>query len=368
MMTILPNIQPFNELFHRNCFYNSLYPIMNAFGLGTLPVLVNDIPVCEYDSKDPIESFSIEYMPRLSLPDVLQQHHVESHDQLQSSRLIEDIKHCIREQRPVIVWVDCYYAASRLDTYQKRHIPHAWLIYGYDELQKKVFILDHNYRDTLMYKPKEIPYEELEECYQGYINNYLKDCGNPASQGCDKYCGRGKQPGYQERCALPQVLNVPGVNGIIPTFSSYSLKPGDGDAVPLSDYREMDIRYYRSMEGTIRKSLDYYPDYLGHLKSILCSESALRENMEKLLKHCNESINAKRFDKYKFTELYGEQDALLPLIDQVIQSYDIVRNVIMKYSLTLRYPSEKQAEWIANLNQLELYELRYQQALLKRVS
>ncbi|WP_162160548.1 BtrH N-terminal domain-containing protein, partial [Paenibacillus gorillae] len=63
--------------------------------------------------------------------------------------ILGSINSALKKNRPVIVWVDCYYESIRKDTYLKEHRPHTLLIYGYDENEKNYTILEHDHSEKL---------------------------------------------------------------------------------------------------------------------------------------------------------------------------------------------------------------------------
>lgn len=85
--------------------------------------------------------------------------------------IITSLTNDISDAKAVILWVDCYYAPSRKDMYQKVHWPHTWVIYGYN-LEKKYFMtLDHTSKDSLNYKKINLSFEEVATAYNGFIDN-----------------------------------------------------------------------------------------------------------------------------------------------------------------------------------------------------
>lgn len=49
---ILENIEPFNDIWYKNCFYSSLFPIVLYFNKTITPYLFNELYFYSYDSDE----------------------------------------------------------------------------------------------------------------------------------------------------------------------------------------------------------------------------------------------------------------------------------------------------------------------------
>lgn len=79
---------------------------------------------------------------------------------------------------PTIIYVDCYYEKIRTDAYNVEHIPHALLVYGVD-LKKQYFnIIEHDYKDSLLYKERRISFEDIKNAYTGFIDKFMDSYNN----------------------------------------------------------------------------------------------------------------------------------------------------------------------------------------------
>jgi hypothetical protein len=85
---------------------------------------------------------------------------------------LQDIIHAVESGSPVILWVDCFYESIRTDTFNKKHLAHTWLAYGYDDCSTVCNLIEHKNRETLTYKKCEIPYKDVVKSYKGYLENF----------------------------------------------------------------------------------------------------------------------------------------------------------------------------------------------------
>lgn len=145
---ILPNIEPFNDLYYRNCFYNSLFPVIRHFGRSILPFMLNDLIVYGQPGSGS-RPYGIDYVSVLPLDELfhLQGLHVTMrHDH---ELILSETVEALRAGKPVIAWVDSYYEPIRKDTYGKRHVDHTLLVFGYDDQLRKFHIMEHDRQENL---------------------------------------------------------------------------------------------------------------------------------------------------------------------------------------------------------------------------
>ena len=178
----LEGIEPFNHIFYRSCFFNSLFPVVQAFQKNIYSFLVNDLIIFEQDSeeKQMIEDEfninapnGIRYLPVKPVPQIIFELGMVMKTKSINNELIDDIFRAIDQRRMVIVWVDCYYESIRHDTFQKRHFQHTLLIYGYNKEKRLFDILEHKEADTLSYYKTTISFEDLSASYYGYIEHFF---------------------------------------------------------------------------------------------------------------------------------------------------------------------------------------------------
>ena len=147
---LINQIEPFNDIFYKSCFYNSLIPILIYYGKDFMPIIVNDICVYQkkrLDSKN--TTLTVGYLSQRDPFEIIEDMGIQVSSKAESGDIIHDLVNAIKNKVPVIIWVDCYYASIRKDVYHKKHQGHTWLVYGVDEEQRVFYIIEHSIRDIL---------------------------------------------------------------------------------------------------------------------------------------------------------------------------------------------------------------------------
>ena len=155
----LEGVRPFNGCYFRSCFYHQLIAGMGCFGLSADNVLMTAFPVIgeNFEARDRILSpETVRKCSGCRTKEIL----------LTKDRLIRSID----AGHPVIVGVDCFYLEGRTDTYQKLHLTHFLLVYGYDTERDIVNAVDHSYVNSYKYTEKEVNLSNLLEANQRFPN------------------------------------------------------------------------------------------------------------------------------------------------------------------------------------------------------
>lgn len=155
----LEGVRPFNGCYFRSCFYHQLIAGMGRFGLPADNVLLTAFPVIgeNFEARDRILSpETVRKCSGCRTKEIL----------LTKDRLIKSID----AGHPVIVGVDCFYLEGRTDTYQKTHLTHFLLVYGYDTENDIVNAVDHSYVNSYKYTEKEVNLSNLLEANQRFPN------------------------------------------------------------------------------------------------------------------------------------------------------------------------------------------------------
>lgn len=155
----LTGVRPFNGCYFRSCYYHQLIAGMGCFGLPADNVLLTAFPVIEKNFAA-IEKYSAEKMVEKYSGCKMKKY------RLTKERLISSID----AGHPVIVGVDCFYLEGRTDTYQKTHLTHFLLVYGYDTENDIVNAVDHSYVNSYKYIEKEVALSNLLEANQRFPN------------------------------------------------------------------------------------------------------------------------------------------------------------------------------------------------------
>lgn len=174
----IEGLEPYNELFFESCFYNSLFSILRYYGYDISHFLRNYS--MRYDIKINKQKIKISGRGHWNkeLTQILEIAGINVHSIYNSRQILYDIKQSIDNHNPVILWIDCFFESYRKDKYKKEHFKHTITIFGYSEESQEFYILEHKNADNTNYHKIAISFNELERCYNGYINffsNELED-------------------------------------------------------------------------------------------------------------------------------------------------------------------------------------------------
>jgi len=307
---ILENIEPFNDVFYKNCFYNSSFPVLKYYGKSVITFLINDVLVYTFDAASPSLKLSTQYVMCDTVENVLEREGVALKVIDVADDVVGEIIKSINNKLPVVIWVDCFFASIRADAYKKNHWPHTWLVYGFNEAKKKFYIIEHTHRDNLTYTRQEVSFNELTDSYYGYVKNF-----------------RNK-------------------NDTSPTYYEFSMINGDescgqGSEDMMQDYRSKYVSNMLSKNNLLSEGLESIKIFKRKFLKVISDEELLKKNAEHILSGVNDIINAKNVEKYKIRELFKENESLMQNIDGIIGKWTDIRVVLGKYIYTSMYKKEK---------------------------
>lgn len=167
----IPNFEPFNDFWYQNCFTKSLLTVLKNYKVDIYKYILCSFYCYSMPRTDEPFLFNMQEIRTKNDDELLKDFGVEWHAIETGESIQNKIMEDINNGSPVIVFIDCFYEKMRRDTYGKKHFAHTIPIYGYD-LERCVFqIIEHDYLESEIYKKREIPFEELEECHRGYKEN-----------------------------------------------------------------------------------------------------------------------------------------------------------------------------------------------------
>jgi hypothetical protein len=314
---VLENIQPFNDVYYISCFYNSFFPVLTYFNKSIKPFLINDIIKYDYQWQD--ADTAVKYLPLQHFENVLEDDGIKAEYKLQSQNIIGDIKASIDGGNPVIIWVDCYYEALRIDTYQKRHLSHTWLIFGYDDENQCCHIVEHSRSDNLSYEKRVISYWDVVNSYHGYLNRFQKESNDPS---------------FYTFCLSDAAKST----------------PSDGE------YIEKYMENTASRSNEIAKELDGLEAFINEACAFLMNEASMQAKAEKIMNILTSIINAKQVERYIFAQLFGEESEITKLMGEITEYWNDARKPISRYVFSKIYKNkamEKSAECFKKIYTLE---------------
>ncbi len=357
---LLENIKPFNEVFYKTCFHNSLFPVLKHFDISLVPILANDIFV--YSSPNEGEVLYDSGMANIAdktLYELLNdlgvtmntQNHVcamardiippnedisllkqfsqyigikPKKEKKSTTDLLRDIKEALTNRRPVIIWVDCFYESIRNDTYNKEHWMHTLLIYGFDENKEVFFAIEHNFKENLTYKEQEISFKDILASYEGFIANYMDYIDMPA-------------------------------------YYEFFLRDnnGNGNETNITNYNYIFQEMMFIKKGKITTGLENLKILVDKVCKILIDEHKLESNIDSLIAVLNSIINAKQLEKYNISNLFIGKINIIGDIENVINMWAYIRQILVKYKYSSIYDSKKVMVVVERLHKVYQLECKY---------
>lgn len=320
---IIDNVEPFNEIFYRDCVYNALFPALIHYGKGIDNFLANDIIFYTMEEEN-WKSLDAKVHSCIRIDELLESSGLEVHLTAKEEDIIGACINAIAQDKLVILRVDCFYESMRKDTYEKLHWPHYLLIFGYDNDSEIFHILEHENIDSFKYKKKTMPYHEARNCYEGYLEHFNKNYEHPSF--------------YEIQTAFG--------------FDEYGGTPSD-------IYIDNFINQRKNIIVGIKK-LNYFMNEIG----VLALERSNEEDMEILLYHLNNLINLKKAERYKAEVLYGHNPVFLEPLDKLVQLWKKIRTLIIKLQYSNKADSIKKSLFTENLTLIKQLETEYFERLL----
>ena len=164
-------ITPFNNFFYIDCIYHSIFTVLGHFKKDVMYILANDFFLLKEQDQSKI-AYKVECVRQKCIWRLLSSMGIEMRCEERKEHLISFIKKEINLDHPVIVQIDCFYENIRAELFGQTHLDHSLLIYGYDESTNVFYVFEHNDKNSLIYREKEISMLNLYESMHGFIRNY----------------------------------------------------------------------------------------------------------------------------------------------------------------------------------------------------
>lgn len=323
---IIDNIKPFNDIYYRSCIYNSLFSVVNYFNSSVIPYLANDITSYGTISSQYGSLFGCEYYSKKTIEQLLEENDIihEIYDFDNEEKLWDKIVESVSKGKLIIIWLDSYEIAFRSDVYHKMHSPHSWVIYGYEEDSKEVYIFEQSESEVLDYSPRMASLEVLSNAHFAFnkiFRNMIRNTMYVLSNSNEVY-------------KKSSVINE----------------------------KEAYIKYFNENYEFMQRGLKNLTTFGTQLQHIVGKESILCDQKEQLCYLLNQLINDKKAELYKWTLLKDDKKALL--MKEIVHAWDKIRIPIVKYSLTNLYKSEKFNNIIYQINEIVDLETEYINCIL----
>ncbi|WP_432409055.1 amino acid adenylation domain-containing protein [Wukongibacter sp. M2B1] len=289
---LLRRMEPFNDIFYKNCFYNSLFPVLRYFNLSIMSILINDIIIYEFQRE---KGDIIQYIPTRNIEKVIEDMNIEVSFKKHSDNIIEDIITALDVHKPVIIWIDCYYSPIRRDEYKKKHLAHTLLIYGYDESKKVFYTIEHTNQYSFNYRKRLISYSDLANGFYGFQRYYNREGFNAYYD----FSYRGNfDLGRKE-------LNESYIKDVF-----------------KCNFEENKEKIYSGLES-IKQFREYF-------SSICKSEETFFNCIEEAIGKINSVINAKKVEVYRNNILFNDLKGPVKIMESILEQWILIRMTLMK--------------------------------------
>lgn len=310
-ITILDNIEPFNELYFESCFFNSFFPVVNHFSKDITSYLVNNRIIYQLDDNDELR---VKYLTFESAESIMRRQGIGVETRYFCSDLIPSVIKAIEAERPVIIWSDYYYNPLRTDVFHKEHGEHTLMVYGFDEARMEFQILEHTNRDSLNYSKQIISYNNLEITYNAYREFNAKN----------------------------------------ESYFEFYLEEAHLDK---TDHFERYKNHIVCNKDEVTASLSGIINYLNYLADRCLNGHPLIEGMDTL----NAIVNAKKVESYTLFKLreYESTHSLYLLSKELVEQWSLIRSLIYKLQISRNSDATLRRRIQLKLKELQLLEKTY---------
>ncbi|MCG7407269.1 phosphopantetheine-binding protein [Paenibacillus sp. ACRRX] len=336
LQVIIPAIEPFNDVFYKNCFFNSVFPIVRHFGQDPLRIMLNDLILYEYDHEAESgqheanldKGYRIRYDEQYPMQQMFKQLNIKVDIRADSSNIVAELIEAISHGSPVVVWVDAYHESIRKDTFEKEHLDHTLLVYGYNEAAQMFHVIEHDRRENLSYKKCVLSFTDLEQGHLGFRERFLH---------------RGHEATHYIFSAESSSLTIHG-----------EVKQ------PLHAY----VSLLNGRLNLLEQSVQALTLYIESFRRWTSDEEQLKLHLDDTITFCNEVINAKHVDSYRIRQLYGVESDTLQSIERIIKKWDEVRKGVVRFLYLPVYKPEVFQSCCIRLQEVVEEERRLTQLLL----
>jgi len=332
---IIPNIKPFNDIYNENCFYNSLFPVLKHFSMDIMYFLINSVIVYAWNQSER-NTLTINYTYIKTLEELFNEIGIKVEMEKKEENIIEKLIHAINDDRPVIIWVDCFYESIRADTYKKKHWPHTWLIYGYDEFLKTANIIEHKQAETLTYEERSVSYIDVVQSYIGYLTNFDTNVSFPSYFEF-----------YVNKC----------------------MDEANGSKNIHKNFIDVFHDNLKSNISVINKGIEELGSFFYWFNNIVEDKNVLFENVENLVNSFNKIILDKQLEMYRISNLglLIQSEQLQHILSRIISLWIYIRKYLAKFLYSSIYKTEIIEKIKENATEIICLEKQYYECLLKEL-
>lgn len=293
-------IVPFNSVFYINCYYNSLFPIINFFGLDISNILSNTIYNYKMSYLLGNNIFSTDLPHIKEVLEILKDMGITVTRKNEYLDIIDVIKTSIDNKKPIILFINPYFLPYRTDTFLKKDACHSVLVCGYNQINRTIQVIDQSNFIKLDYAERIITFEELNNAY---ISIY------EMVKSFDPY----KE---QDKKMLARIYSVREFG----VYSEYEyLQPKVSSSKETYTYQ-----YSKNIKNQ-------FEEIIFELESIM--KVIFNDMNYSSVYLINQIINIKKVEKYTLNYLLGTSEYLYQL-DNIIHLWKKIKHLALKNSLS----------------------------------
>ena len=323
---ILGNINPFIDIWYKDCFFMSLMHLLNP--QQKIYLLFNEFYIYQEDPTLNIKNLKYNkddiftLLPKIGL---------NCNYRLKVTDIENEIIKSINNKELIIIAVDPFHEDIRKDAYKKLHIPHCLLVYGYSK--EDFYIVEQNYSLSLEYKLERIAKSRLIEAYNGFLEEMKKD---------SDYIGED----FPIECKIENQF---------PTY--FTIKKSNKNIII-------------KMENLINFILNSIPILLDSLKILKKQENYLQKLYKKgkekqlteLIFQINKIIITRKIDDFRFQKLSSNRQKML--IQESIKNWTYLRTIFSKLLFSRKYNEDHFINIILSIRKIFECENEYYTSLL----
>lgn len=323
--TLLKPPIPFTNIWYKDCFFMSLFHLLDLQQRNK--ILLNEF----YLYQDSYELLNIKSVKLYhDIYSLLSTIGMTCNYEFRVSDVVESVIKSLDSGEYVILAIDPFYEDIRRDTYQKSHIPHCILVYGYSD--KEFNIVEQNYSLSLQYSHKTITHDILYDSYHGF----LKQMVDPNYIG-DK---------FPSECKIQEQY---------PTY--FAIK-----------YNRQKVNV--DIDKMISFILSYIPDMLNSIEHLESRKIELQKYYEisnetelnLLIISINKIIIAKKIDLYRFDIIASDKEK--GLLIQSITKWTYLRTIFSKLLYTKKHREDHYVGINTSIDEILQCEYKYYKNLL----
>lgn len=319
---VMHAVEPFNEVFYRDCTYQALIPAIHYFGRNFQLLFANSNSIYEVDESSKNVRFRSSYVVDKSDQELFQALGIKVNKFYDSHDICEDLMNNLSQGALAIVKVDCYYIERKKELYLKKHGAHSVLVYGYDKKKQVFNIIDNQSIIGVNYQKNLMSFEELKTAYAGYIEHF-----NLLHDQVTLYTVSKKDAGEP------------------PDY--------DKDAIRTITLHNLDKLKQKLPEN--RSALDHL---YNNFADLISDEETLLTNVAQLNHVVGEIVNAKKIEQYKAAHIL-QHEAMTQVLNGIVEHLEDIRNVLTKIEMSQTYRSGSANRMLDKLKEIVNLETNY---------